>query len=223
MGTTKREVETFILPTLLEKKFAAKKNVHVSTENRFTGLPLWKKYLLGIALLVGLAGLILQLVIFSNPQKMTATDSVYSTLPPTMTVRSLDSPSPTLETVLPGTEISQITDNDQNAILGLEIDDWSALLTKVGFSFLVGFVIGYILRLFIKLVLLMSGIVLLTMFGLQYAGYINIDWYSLQIPYDAFIAWLQPHIGNFQEFISSNLPSSSMALVGMLIGFYKRK
>lgn len=102
--------------------------------------------------------------------------------------------------------------------------DWSALLTNISFSFFVGLCLGYVFRFLLKIILILCGLVLLLLFGLEYAEVVNVNWASLGQYYDAFLVWLKPHASNFQEFIKSNLPSAGLATAGFLLGFgLKRK
>ncbi len=103
--------------------------------------------------------------------------------------------------------------------LGLDGVDWTMLLTKMGFSFLIGLSLGYALKISLKITLFVIGVLSLALFGLQYAGFIEINWHSLGSHYDSFLDWLLPRIGSFRDFVTSHLPSSSMAAMGLLIGF----
>lgn len=211
MMGTKSEIKPFLIPMIVKKKSETENESN--TKAVAVGMPAWKKYLLGIALVIGLAGLILQAMAYINPADApkTVTESVTDSMTTALSPEIL-----ALNTVSP-----PVADGESN-FLGINTDDWSAFLTKVGFSFVIGFALGYVLRVFIKITLFFTGVVLLALFGLQYAGYINIDWFSLEVPYESFIAWLQPHFSDFGDFVTGNLPSSGMAAVGIVIGF-KRK
>lgn len=101
---------------------------------------------------------------------------------------------------------------------GIHLGDWSTLFMKLGFSFLIGFSIGYALSTFLKLTAIVVGVLALFLFGLQYAGVITVDWGSMENIYNNFIAWLQPQIDTFKDFITSNLSSSALAAVGLAVG-----
>ena len=95
-------------------------------------------------------------------------------------------------------------------------------MMQLGFSFVAGFSIGYALAFFLKLTLLLAGGLLLTLFGLQYVGLVEVNWLGIQAYYDAFMAWLQPHAGSFREFIVSHIPAAGMAALGLLLGLRKK-
>ncbi len=172
-------------------------------------VPTWQKYLLIIALVLSAIGLSLQAVAFFNDQNAvehTATGSDMNTM-------SLQSRS---------TEAASSTESDKLNLLGIDMSDWSMLLTKVGFSFFVGFCLGYVFRIFLKIIFIVCGVIFLLLFGLEYASVVKVDWTIINGYYDGFWVWLQPHASTFQEFVKSNLPSAGLATAGLLVGLKKK-
>jgi uncharacterized membrane protein (Fun14 family) len=172
-------------------------------------VPTWQKYLLIIALVLSAIGLSLQAVAFFNDQnavEQTATGSDINTM-------SLESRS---------TEAASSTESDKLNLLGIDMSDWSILLTKVGFSFFVGFCLGYVFRIFLKIIFIVCGVVFLLLFGLEYASVVKVDWTIINGYYDGFFVWLKPHASTFQEFVKSNLPSAGLATAGLLVGLKKK-
>ncbi len=168
-------------------------------------MPSWRTWLAGAALMLGLVGAILYAIgMMGEPP--TPADSQSEPAggfsAQSLTPHSLD-----------GGGSQPATEAD------LHLTDWSTLLMKLGFSFVVGFSIAYAVSGFLKLSLFVAGLAFLLLFGLQYAGLIEINWHNMEGHYDAFIAWLQPRIGSFREFITSNLPASGMAAAGLVVGF----
>ena len=183
------------------------------TNNRETvkkTVPLWKKSLIIIALLIGITGLILPFVLPDNTPKASANLSNS----PALTPHGFSASGIGGMTAIPETQ-TQETSN----ILG--ISDWSSLMTQVGFSFVVGFCIGLAVAFFLKATALIAGVIFLALFGLQYAGLIDVNWAGLQGIYEGFVAWLQPHASNFKGFIGSNLPSAGLAFTGLIMGLKK--
>lgn len=182
-------------------------------------LPTWKKWSVGIALLLGVIGIALYGVaqftdsdaaqVAATPEQPSEGKRIQS-LPPSSFApdRFNSSDYPLQEQQWPAPEQT-----------GIDISDWSTLFMKLGFSFVVGFAIAYALSSFLKLGLIIMGSVFLLLFGLQYAGFIEVNWQGMNDSYDAFIAWLQPQMGSFREFITSNLPSSVLATAGLVAGF----
>jgi uncharacterized membrane protein (Fun14 family) len=172
-------------------------------------VPTWQKYLLIIALVLSAIGLSLQAVAFFNDQnavEQTATGSDMNTM-------TLESRS---------TEAASSTESDKLNLLGIDMSDWSILLTKVGFSFFVGFCLGYVFRIFLKIIFIVCGVVFLLLFGLEYASVVKVDWTIINGYYDGFFVWLKPHASTFQEFVKSNLPSAGLATAGLLVGLKKK-
>jgi len=185
-----------------------------------TPLPNWKKWFLGIALLFGVIGVVMYGITFLTNNNESQIVSVPEQDTPGMRIQSIppssfapdsfnsDYPMPNQEQQWPAPEQ-----------IGIDMGDWSTLFMKLGFSFVVGFAIAYALSSFLKLGLIIMGSAFLLLFGLQYAGLIDVNWQNMSDHYDAFIVWLQPHIGSFREFITSNLPSSVLAGAGLVMGF----
>jgi predicted ribosomally synthesized peptide with SipW-like signal peptide len=173
-------------------------------------VPAWQKYLLIIALVLSAIGLSLQTVAYFNDQK--AAEHTATT----------DSETNTMGLQSRSTEAASSTDSEQFNFLGVNMSDWSMLLTKVGFSFFVGFCLGYVFRIFLKIIFIVCGVVFLLLFGLEYASIVKVDWAIINQYYDAFFVWLKPHASTFQEFVKSNLPSAGLATAGLLVGLKKK-
>lgn len=99
------------------------------------------------------------------------------------------------------------------------IDVWSPAVFRLGFSFFVGFCIAYALRTFVKASLVVIGVMLLALFGLQYAGVIDVDWSAMEGHYQRLTAKLSAQTASFQRFITGYLPSSASAALGLVVGF----
>lgn len=193
--------------------------------------PVWRKGVFALALIVGLAGI--------GIRGLTGTSSAQTGA---ITV-SADIAKDTVEADKPGagptdgaphvarsapleaTPSAQGSDGFQDTLqtsLGQYLEDWSGPMMQLGFSFVVGFSIGYALAFFLKATAVVLGVLLLMLFGLQYVGVLDVNWPGVQSYYDSLIGWAQPHAGSFREFIANNLPSSGMAALGLFTGF-KRK
>ena len=101
-------------------------------------------------------------------------------------------------------------------------DVWSALLFKLGFSFFVGFALGYAVRAFFKFTIVGIGMMLFMLFGLEYAGLIDVHWAAFEGRFDSITGWLQQQTGGFKAFITGQLPSAGTALAGLVIGWTRR-
>jgi uncharacterized membrane protein (Fun14 family) len=185
-------------------------------------LPRWQKLLLGAALLLGVAGLVLHGMASERdagqPRATAdASGSGAASAPLTSPATRSFLPVPTTDSKAP-----QSQEEDRELPFGQRLEDWSPLLMKLGFSFVVGFCIGYALVVFMKVTAFVAGAIVLVLFGLQYVGIIEVNWHGLAEYYNAFLVWLQPRADGFREFVGSNLPSVGMAAMGLLVGV-KRK
>jgi uncharacterized membrane protein (Fun14 family) len=174
-------------------------------ENTGRRLPAWRKMLALVALVLGITGLALQGIAY-----FTDTPAGNG---PGMSTQSLQP-----QTYLDG-QGNIIQRSPVEEAPAIQVGDWSALFMKLGFSFFVGFSIGYAVSTGLRLAAFTAGLIFLLLFGLQYAGLITVNWHGMESWYDALIAWLKPHIGSFREFIASNLPASGLAAAGLFVGF----
>ena len=204
--------------------------------------PFWRKCVFGIALILGLGGLGLQVAgTPDNPAGQVhmsanvgesggSADAANPAIAPqalraqaaTATESSGTQASKAAASSPSGQTISGGLREKLDTPLGQYLNDWSAPMMQLGFSFVAGFSMGYALAFFLKATALVAGVLLLMLFGLQYAGLADVNWLGIQGYYDAFIVWAQPHAGSFQEFITSNLPVSGMAALGIFTGFKKK-
>lgn len=99
------------------------------------------------------------------------------------------------------------------------IHSWSPFFMKGGFSFIIGFAVGYAVRTFLKMSLLITGVVALAVFGLSYAGLVDVDWSTISGLFDDAMARVRAEAGHFKTFVTGSLPSASLAAVGLLLGF----
>jgi uncharacterized membrane protein (Fun14 family) len=103
---------------------------------------------------------------------------------------------------------------------GLEV--WSPAIFRLGFSFFAGFCVAYALRSVLRLAIVFVGLVLLAIFGLQYAGLVDVNWARMGEGYESFVGWLGGQTESFQRFITGYLPSSASGVAGLAMGFRVR-
>jgi uncharacterized membrane protein (Fun14 family) len=101
-------------------------------------------------------------------------------------------------------------------------DPWSPAIFRMGFSFFVGFAMAFALRSFAKVTLVSAGIFFLLLFGLQYAGLVEVKWTAMADRYDSIQAWLKAQMGGFQAFVTGYLPSAGAGLAGLGLGFIRK-
>ncbi|MEZ6235654.1 MAG: FUN14 domain-containing protein [Phycisphaerales bacterium] len=113
----------------------------------------------------------------------------------------------------PGTESGEGSD---------PLDLYSPAVFRLGFSFFAGFAMAYALRQFVKITVATLGVVLLGLFGLQYAGLIQVDWGLLEGKFDAAAAFLRDQTESFTAFVRGYLPSTASAATGAFLGFRRK-
>lgn len=100
--------------------------------------------------------------------------------------------------------------------------DLSPAFLRLGFGFFVGFCIGYALRAFFKISAIAIGVVLLAIFGLQYAGVLDMQWDVLEAHWNALVARVQEESESFFAFVTGSLPTAGLAGLGLVTGFRRR-
>ena len=199
-------------------------------------LPRWKIVLVSLALLMGVAGMVLHPQSPSDVQEtrtvgnLSASGADPLSDPPAF--RSDPVPAfemmeePTEEPLPPDWErrLKEETCPASTGCwrIGSLFEDWSPLLTRLGFSFVVGFSIGYVLLILLRTTAFLAGLVLLALFGLQYLGVLYLDWQNIETSYQSVLSWVLPRAENFRDFITHNLSSSGMAAMGILTGLTRR-
>lgn len=165
-------------------------------------LPRWKKVLLAVAGLFVLVGSGLALTSDPEPEPTVATSG--GNTPLTSNLRSTSST---------GTSGAETETSAGNA--------WSPFFLKGGFSFFMGFTVGYAARKFMKLALFVVGGLAIVLFLLSYAELIAIDWTTMEGYYDSIAAQLSTELEHFQTFIAGSLPSAGLTGLGLFTGFKK--
>ncbi len=92
-------------------------------------------------------------------------------------------------------------------------------LLSLGFSFIVGLAVGFAFKVAFKLALLGGGLLLIVLFSLQYAGFIDINWVGMEAGYGSFAAWFGAYAHALKAFMSRNLSNAAAFVVGLLLGF----
>ena len=101
-------------------------------------------------------------------------------------------------------------------------DVWSAVLFRLGFSFFVGFSLGYAVRMFFKFTVVGIGMMLFMLFGLEYAGLIEVHWAAFEGRFDSIAPWIEEQAGGFRAFVTGQLPAAGTALAGLVVGWMRR-
>lgn len=196
------------------------------------GLSRWHLGLLSMAFCVGVAGMVL------HPQPSAPLGQARTVGNPSALLSGADSMSSlelgetaetrrTLATEAGSAQrgdfnVDEQGGDDSSLLLQERLGDLSPLLTKLGFSFVVGFAVGYVLLFFLRAAALLAGLVLAALFGLQYAGVVQVDWPGIETNYESALGWLLPRFDALRTFLLENLSSSGSAALGLLSGLMRR-
>ena len=192
-------------------------------------LPRWKIVLVSLALLMGVAGMALHPQSPSDVQETRTVGNLSAS-----GTDPLSDPPPPLPPPMGGVRggvpafdpafdvMEEPAEEPLPPDWERRLEDWSPLLTKLGFSFVVGFSIGYVLLILLRTTAFLAGLVLLALFGLQYLGVLYLDWQNIETSYQSVLSWVLPRAENFRDFITHNLSSSGMAAMGILTGLTRR-
>jgi len=94
----------------------------------------------------------------------------------------------------------------------------SPALFRFGLSYMAGFFLGYGLRRFLKVTIVLSLIAAGAVFLMRKAGWIELDWSSLETHLTDSFAWLRGQVEALKVFITGYVPSAAAAGVGIVLG-----
>lgn len=162
-------------------------------------LPLWKKLTFMVALLLGLSGLALTRTRANDVQ-------------------------PASTGAASGLDLNAAAFNAGGTQLGAAPEEepslWAPLAMKGGLSFAIAFAVGFALRTFMKLTMVVFGVVALAIFGLQKAGIVGeVDWTVAQGHWDTLTANVGKQFESMKTFVTGSLPSAGAGTVGLVSGF----
>jgi uncharacterized membrane protein (Fun14 family) len=100
-----------------------------------------------------------------------------------------------------------------------EGSDWAPGFLKMGFSFFVCFAIGYAARKFLKIGLVVFGVMFAFLFLASYLGYVDIDTTKMSTDWDKFIANAKTQFDSLRAFVTGSLPAAGMGALGLFTGF----
>lgn len=103
------------------------------------------------------------------------------------------------------------------------LEVYSPTVFRLGFGFFVGFAIAYALRAALKIVLIVSGVVLLLLIGLQMGGLISVNWEALERIFDGASAWLGRQTESLAAFLRGYIPSGASAVAGFGVGMMRKR
>ncbi|NCA70489.1 MAG: hypothetical protein EOM91_10325 [Sphingobacteriia bacterium] len=94
----------------------------------------------------------------------------------------------------------------------------SGPLVQGGFSFAIGLAIGYAIKGLSRVALLVIGIAAISLFVLQYAQIIQVDWSTLEGRYTGAAAWFAAESKAFYAFMTGHLSNAAAFIAGFMLG-----
>lgn len=177
-------------------------------------MPVWVKALVGVSVLFMVVGVALPLVMPASEPEPAATEE---------TERSGAGG-------LAQGFVATTPDNGDVSANGVAEDDapdglaaWSPAIFRMGFSFFVGFAVAFALRSFLKLAIVALGFFFLALFGLQYAGLIEVHWALMEERYHTLTDGLDEKVKAGSSAMFAYLPSAAAASGGFILGFVRRR
>jgi uncharacterized membrane protein (Fun14 family) len=171
-------------------------------------MPRFHKKLLTLAMLLAGAGGVGQIV----GQIPASTDSAIMSSRPGASPSGSNSIVQTSDTAAPASSETSPSLNQRV----------SPAMTKIGLSFIAGFVLGWVFRAFLKLASMIGAAGIAILMGLSWLRIVNIDLSQAQQEYNSAMAWMNDQAWILAKNILSHIPGSASTFAGLYVGF-KRK
>jgi uncharacterized membrane protein (Fun14 family) len=104
----------------------------------------------------------------------------------------------------------------------LEMNDLSPFMVKGGFGLFIGFAIGFAMRAFLRLAIVIIGFYLLVLTMMAYAGWIEIHWNLLEGQFNNLLSSLGQQFESLRTFLTGAIPASGLTLVGLVVGLRRK-
>lgn len=98
----------------------------------------------------------------------------------------------------------------------------SPAVFRLGAGYLGGFFLGWSLRKFIKLSLLVAGGLVVMLVVFHGLGWFEVNWPAVEEHLQLSLAWVQGQAGSFKTFVTGYLPSAGAGSAGLYVGFRKK-
>jgi uncharacterized membrane protein (Fun14 family) len=98
----------------------------------------------------------------------------------------------------------------------------SPAVFRLGAGYLGGFFLGWSLRKFIKLTLLVAGGLVVMLAAFQGLGWFEVNWPAVEEHLQLSLSWLQGQASTFKTFITGYLPSAGAGTAGLVVGFRRK-
>lgn len=89
---------------------------------------------------------------------------------------------------------------------------------RFGMSYIAGFFVGYGLKRFLKVTVLVLAVLVILFFVLHQTGTLQLDWTTLQAHATESLGWLTGQAEALKSFLAGYVPSAAAGGVGVLLG-----
>jgi uncharacterized membrane protein (Fun14 family) len=100
--------------------------------------------------------------------------------------------------------------------------DLSPFMVKGGFGLFVGFAIGFAIRAFLRLAVVIIGFYLLVLSMMAYVGWIEIHWTLMEDQFTGLLGHLSSQFESFRAFLTGAIPASGLTATGFVVGLRRR-
>lgn len=98
----------------------------------------------------------------------------------------------------------------------------SPAVFRLGAGYLGGFFLGWALRKFIKMTVLVAGGLVVMLAAFQGLGWFEVNWPAVEEHLQLSLTWIQGQAGTFKTFVTGYLPSAGAGTAGLFVGFRRR-
>lgn len=113
-----------------------------------------------------------------------------------------------------------VAGTDDTASTGLH--DLSPFMLKGGFGLFLGFSIGFAIRAFLRLAVIVAGFYLLLLVMMTYAGWVEVRWDLMGDQFSNLASSLGSQLTSLKAFLTGAIPASGLTLAGLAIGLRKK-
>jgi len=98
----------------------------------------------------------------------------------------------------------------------------SPAVFRLGAGYLGGFFLGWALRKFVTLTLVVAGGLVVMLAVFQGLGWFEVNWPAVEEHLQMSLTWIQDQAGSFKTFVTGYLPSAGAGTAGLFVGFRRK-
>ncbi|MCP5518965.1 MAG: FUN14 domain-containing protein [Verrucomicrobiales bacterium] len=104
----------------------------------------------------------------------------------------------------------------------LGLHDLSPFMLKGGFGLFIGFAMGFAVRAFLRLAMVIVGFYCLLLTMMAYLGWVEVHWNLMENQFTQFTTLLSSQLQSFKSFLTGAIPALGMTAGGFLVGLRRR-